>query len=378
MKYEYWFANVKGITNKRKQEIRSKVSDLKELYYIEETQFEKYEIRGKEKDSIQSSIQEWQLDEEYQKLEKKGVRCITMANAAYPSRLRNISSAPYALYVKGKLPSEDKLHVAIVGARECSPYGMAMAREFGKALASRGIEIISGMARGVDSAGQQGALHAGGTSFGVLGCGVDICYPRDAIGLYLELQEQGGVLSEYPPGTSPLSCHFPARNRIISGLSDVVLVIEAKKSSGSLITADMALEQGKDVYALPGPINSHLSQGCNELIKQGAGILLSPEDFLDELGIRGGTQAEKNKQKNFVLETDENMVYSCLDFRPRNLEQLMSQTKLSVSELLDILMRLELKGLVREISKNYYAVVEGNVDGTLSGNRGITCKSKDN
>ena len=255
---------------------------------------------------------------------------------------------------------------------------MSMAREFGKVLASNGIQIISGMARGVDSAGQQGALRAGGSSFAILGCGVDICYPRDAIGLYMELQEQGGVLSEYAPGTSPLPCHFPARNRIISGLSDAVLVIEAKKSSGSLITADMALEQGKDVYALPGPVNSHLSQGCNELIKQGAGIVLSPEDFLEELGIWRQKSEEKNEQKNFVLETDENMVYSCLDFRPQNLERLMEQTKLSVSELLDILMRLELRGLIKEISKNYYAVVEGNVDGTLSGNRGITCKSQDN
>lgn len=357
MKYEYWFANLKGISNRRKREIRQKVTTLEELYYIEETALTHYDLQEKEREILLQGIKAWDL-REYEKLEQKNVRCITMASENYPKRLLDVASAPYALYVKGKLPSEEKKTVAIVGARECSLYGESMANKFAKALASADVQIISGMARGVDSAGQRGALDVGGESFAVLGCGVDICYPRDKIGLYMELQENGGIVSEFPIGTNPLPQHFPARNRIISALSDAVLVMEAKEKSGSLITVDMALEQGKDVYALPGPVNSHLSKGCNMLIKQGAGVLLTPEELLEELGIMSKKEEEKNKQKKFPLESEEELVYSCLGFHPKNLEQLISMTNYSVVDLLDTLMSLELKGLVREISKNNYTIVE--------------------
>lgn len=353
MKYEYWFANLK-LSGKRKQEIRQVIQSAEELYYIEETILKQFLVDEKERKIILESTKAWKLDEEYQKLEQKGIWFVTILDEHYPRRLRDINSSPYTLYVKGKLPKEERPTVAIVGARSCSPYGEMMAREFSKALAAVGAQIISGMARGVDSAGQSGALAVGGSSYGILGCGVDICYPRDAIGLYMELQEEGGVISEFPIGTPPLSQHFPARNRIISGFSDLVLVIEAKEKSGSLITADFALEQGKDVYALPGPINSSLSRGCNALIKQGAGVLLSPEELLAELGFFDDRLSEKQKQNKIVLETEENIVYSCLGFHPVNMEHLTCVTQLPVAELLDVLMRLELKGLVKEIATNYY------------------------
>ena len=194
----------------------------------------------------------------------------------------------------------------------------------------------------------------GGCSFAVLGCGVDICYPREKIELYMQLQEQGGVISEFPLGTNPLPQYFPARNRIISGLADTILVMEAKEKSGSLITADAALEQGKDVYALPGPVNSRLSMGCNRLIRQGAGILLSPEELLVELGICHRNVKENDGQIKLLLETTEDLVYSCLDLQPRNLDYLFSVTNIPLPELLDVLMRLQLNGVVREITKNYY------------------------
>ena len=353
MQYEYWFANLKGISDKRKREIRAQFPSAQALYYIEETALKRYAIGDKERAIILDSTRTWNL-KEIDKLEDQGVQMVCYQDGAYPKRLKHISAPPYALYYKGTLPKETMKTVAIVGARECSPYGESMARVFAKELAAAGVSIISGMARGVDGAAQQGALDVGGSSFAILGCGVDICYPRDKIGLYMELQECGGVLSEFPIGTPPLPQHFPARNRIISGLSDVVLVMEAKEKSGSLITADMALEQGKDVYALPGPVNSRLSRGCNVLLKQGAEVLLSPEELLAELGISGKMKNENQEQKKLVLETAENMVYSCLDFHPKNLEQLMSATKFSVVKLLDVLMSLELKGLIREISKNYY------------------------
>ena len=358
MKYEYWFANLKGISSRRKMEIRQKVTSLEPIYNIEETVLKQIEIQKKEREIIIKSAREWELNAQYHKLEQQGIEFVPISDRRYPEQLHHISTAPYALYVKGKLPDKNKKTIAIVGARECSPYGECMAKKFAESLARAGIQIVSGMARGIDSFAQRGALEAGGESYAILGCGVDVCYPRDAIELYMNLQENGGVISEFPVGTKPLPQHFPARNRIISGMADAILVIEAKERSGSLITADMALEQGKEVYALPGPINSELSKGCNTLIKQGAGVLLSPEELLEDWGLMVGKNQQNNNLMKFPLESAENIVYSCLDFYPKNLEQLLNMTQYSVSELLDILMGLELKGYIKEISKNNYAIVE--------------------
>lgn len=358
MKYEYWFANIKGLGDKHKWDIRQRVETAKELYIIEETGWKRLGIPLKERKLMKESIEQWDLEEQYKKLKEQNVHFLTRKSKNYPKKLQVISSPPYALYIKGELPNENKLSVAIVGARECSPYGERMARLFSETLASEGVQIISGMARGIDGIGQKGALIAGGKTFAVLGCGVDVCYPAEHKRLYTEIQGHGGVISEKPLGTQPLAQFFPARNRIISGLADVILVIEAKERSGSLITADMALEQGKEVYALPGPANSLLSKGCHELIRQGAGILLSPEDLLEELGI-----LYKNKIKNFeenkiLLETHENMVYSCLDFEPKNLGQISMITNLTIPVLLNVLFDLELKGYIQEVSKNYYIKVK--------------------
>ncbi len=285
-------------------------------------------------------------------------RTITIEEKEYPKRLKNIKYPPKTLYVAGKLPRQERLSVAIVGARQCSVYGRNMAREMGEALAKEGVQIISGMALGIDGEAQKGALDVGGETYAVLGSGVDICYPREHFGLYEKLQEQGGILSEQPLGTKPLPQYFPARNRIISGLADVILVIEAKEKSGSLITADMALEQGKDVYALPGPVNSNLSRGCNKLIKQGAGIVISVEDFMEELQISHWEKLENEKQNKILLEREEILVYTCLDLYPKSLETLARETALSISELMHIIFCLELKGYVQEISKNYYVKIK--------------------
>lgn len=352
-KYEYWFASMQGVGNVKKRKMREGMKTAEALYYIEETELKAYGLTAKEQMCFQDSIGQWVLDEEYQKLQEKGVQCSTILDATYPKRLAELSTAPYAIFWKGSLPKDDMPTVAIVGARDCSAYGETMAREFAQALAKAGVQIISGMANGVDSSSQRGALEVAGESYGILGCGVDICYPREQIQLYMDLQKQGGVISEFPIGSKPLPQHFPARNRIISGLADVVLVIEAREKSGSLITADMALEQGKDVYALPGPVDSVLSRGCNYLIKQGAGVLLSPKELLEELGLF----CEKNTKKNLLLETEENIVYSCLGFYPKNMEQLLKETKMSVKVVLRTLLRLELMGIVKEISKNNYVKI---------------------
>lgn len=354
MKYEYWFANIKGLGNKAKRQIRNRFQDARELYYIEETALKRM---GMDKDTchkILKSMKEWRLEEEYKKLTEKQVKLYTIEDDDYPARLRMISAPPYAIYVKGELPKENGLSVAIVGARQCSTYGEVMARQYAETLADAGVQIISGMARGIDSVSQKSALAAGGKTFAVLGCGVDLCYPREHYALYRQLQECGGIISEQPLGTQPLPQFFPARNRIISGLSDLVIVIEAKERSGSLITADMALEQGKDVYALPGPCSSALSKGCHNLIKQGAGILLSPKELIEELGIFYKKAVENVTENKISLETPEKLVYSCLDFYPKSLNQILEETGISISVLMQTIVDLELKGVIKEMSKNYY------------------------
>lgn len=183
---------------------------------------------------------------------KKRIQYIRQEDPDYPERLRVHRGMPKGLYVRGRLPAADRPAVAVVGARRSDSYGNETARRFARELAAKGVQIISGMAWGIDGMAHKGALEAGGDTFAVLGCGVDICYPPGHQSLYEELLIKGGVLSEQPPGMPPLAGHFPARNRIISGLSDLVLVVEAREKSGSLITADQALEQGKDVYAVPG------------------------------------------------------------------------------------------------------------------------------
>ena len=214
------------------------------------------------------------------------IRYVAREDREYPEQMRNYPRMPLGLYVLGNLPDPEKKTVAIVGARMCSPYGRAEAIRFGEELAAKGVQIISGMAFGVDSWALLGALHAGGKGFAVLGCGVDVCYPKESYHIYRRIiQESGGILSEFEPGDSPAAWHFPIRNRIISALADVVLVVEAKLRSGSLITADYALSQGKSIYAVPGRNRDELSCGCNRLIAQGAGIAWDPEIILEELGI---------------------------------------------------------------------------------------------
>ena len=222
-------------------------------------------------------------------LARTGIFFSCIIEESFPSRLRFIPDPPFGIYCRGPLlppdpppfPGLESPAAAVIGARLASGYGREQARRFSYRMASRGITIISGMARGIDGIAQTAALDAGGRSYAVLGCGVDICYPEENRSLYDRLLQQGGILSEYPPGTPPEARLFPLRNRIISGLADAVLVIEARKKSGTLITVDMALEQGRDVFALPGRVSDSLSDGCNRLIRQGAAPATCPEDLLE-------------------------------------------------------------------------------------------------
>lgn len=225
---------------------------------------------------------------EYEELQTKGILFYPEYHPHYPVKLLSIPARPFGIFVKGKLPDVRQRSLAIVGARDCSEYGQYVARHFAEKMAQNGVAVISGLARGIDGIAQRAAMEAGGESFGVLGCGADICYPKSNEKLYRMCMERGGILSTYLPGTPPTPNLFPPRNRIISGLSDGILIIEAREKSGTIITADLALEQGKDVFVIPGRVTDRLSDGCNSLIRQGASLIQSPEQLLEELNIGYG------------------------------------------------------------------------------------------
>ena len=250
------------------------------------------------RNSLQVLLQERKQEPERieEELKKAGVRFVAALEERFPQKLKEIPDPPFGIYYKGRMPEENEPAAAIIGARLASGYGREQARRFGRRIGARGIAVISGMARGIDGIAQKAALDAGGKSYAVLGCGVDICYPEENRDLYEQLLQEGGVLSEYPPGTFPDARLFPPRNRIISGLSDLVLVIEARKKSGTLITVDMALEQGREVYALPGRVSDALSDGCNRLIRQGAGAATCPEDILEYFFGTGDRDCEKAEE----------------------------------------------------------------------------------
>ena len=232
--------------------------------------------------------QEENVKREYEELQIKGILFYPEYHPHYPAKLLSIPARPFGIFVKGKLPDVRQRSLAIVGARDCSEYGQYVARHFAEKMAQNGVAVISGLARGIDGIAQRAAMEAGGESFGVLGSGADICYPKSNEKLYRMCMERGGILSTYLPGTPPTPNLFPPRNRIISGLSDGILIIEAREKSGTIITADLALEQGKDVFVIPGRVTDRLSDGCNSLIRQGASLIQSPEQLLEELHIGYG------------------------------------------------------------------------------------------
>ena len=213
--------------------------------------------------------------------QRLGQRILTLQDAEYPQRLRNIFDPPLVLYVRGRMPAiDEEAAIAVEGTRNCTPYGVASAERLSQELAASGAVVVTGLARGVDTAAARGALRAGGTVVGVTGGGLDVVYPPENGDLYDDVASAGVLLSEYPPGSPPDKTHFPVRNRIMSGLSVAALIVEAPERSGALITARLALDQGRDVYAVPGPISAPVSVGCNRLIRDGAGLAAEGWDIL--------------------------------------------------------------------------------------------------
>lgn len=289
------------------------------------------------------------------------IRYVSSFDSDYPEKLLCLHDAPAGIYVRGRLPDPKKPAVAVIGFRNCTEYGRGMAEYFSSQLAAAGVQIISGMARGIDGIAQKAAADAGAETFGVLGCGVDVIYPRENMDLFNNVLVNGGLISEFPPGRAPLSSQFPSRNRIISALADVLLVIEARIKSGTGITVRFALEQGKDIYAVPGRLTDPLSAGCNRLIADGAGVAGSPDDILRALGIyeeqheNGVLTGAGNKARGkLTLAGSEKVVYSLLDLYPKTLDELVSAGGLSIPDAMEALLSLSLKGLASECGKNNY------------------------
>jgi DNA processing protein len=290
---------------------------------------------------------------EWERIQRAGVHVITVQDDEYPANLRHIDAPPPLLYIRGDFQPSDLWAVGVVGTRRASVYGREVAHTVCRELAAQGITIVSGLAMGIDTVAHRAALDAGGRTFAVLGSSVDQIYPPENRGLAQQIMEQGAIISEYPLGTRPDAGNFPPRNRIISGLSKGVVIVEAGVRSGALITARFAAEQGRDVFAVPGSILHPGSAGCNALIQQGATPLLAAEDVLNQLNLE---QVATKRAAHAVLAADpqESKLLNHLGREPVHVDEIVRQTAMSAPQVSSLLAVMELKGLVRQVGTMCY------------------------
>lgn len=304
------------------------------------------------------------LQNEYNLIQQNQVSIVTIFDENYPQALKNIPDPPVVLYVRGQLPPDSGVSVAVVGSRNASIYGLTVAETFSSQLAECGFNVISGLAKGIDAAAHRGCLKTGGQTVAVVGCGLCHIYPEENKALYGQIAQNGAVVSEFPMATPPISFNFPARNRIISGLSLAVLVIEASLKSGALITSRFALEQGRDVFAVPGKIDQPNSQGVNRLIKEGAKLVTCFEDILEELepelrralaGSAGTQQPEPEDNIQQNLNDAECAVVKCLTQQPLYIDDVAEKSGRAHGEVAGILLKLEIKKIIKQLPGKYYA-----------------------
>ena len=377
--YGCWLAGINGVGTKVLEALYRHVSCAEEIYDMDEQDLElilTQELSDK-RPAGKTAAKKAELITQAHRIDpmqtaaelmQRGIGFTCIEDTDYPARLRSIPDRPFAMYYIGKLPEDDAPAVAIVGARNCSGYGREQARRFAQTLALRGVNVISGMARGVDGIAGRAAAEAAACSYAVLGCGVDVPYPKENRELYYMLAEHGGILSEYVPGTQPKTQLFPKRNRLISGLADAVLVVESRLHSGTQITVDAALEQGREIFALPGRVGDLLSEGCNQMIKQGAGIACSPDDILEFLfGVSeeftdlSKQQRLARQQRGQSLPPVERALFEALecgeimeiDYLWHRAEQML-QLRLDISEVMAALMQLQIKGMAVAVGLSHY------------------------
>ncbi|MCR4992121.1 MAG: DNA-protecting protein DprA [Lachnospiraceae bacterium] len=376
---EYWLylSRVKGMESGRRKILLEMLGSPEEIYKAGEATLRSIPLLEDFHIGQLLNYRNTDYEKELESFTKAGIGFVTVDEKEYPGRLRDIPDAPPFLFFKGELPGDNDPAVAMVGSRKCSIYGREMCLKFSESLAAAGIDIISGMAAGVDGFAHRGAIKAGGKTYAVLGCGVDVCYPamnRDIFDTLSGKQDRiktdktesggdnvksyGGIISEYYPGDKALPYNFPQRNRIISGLCDILLVVEAGKKSGTFITVDHALEQGREIFAIPGRIGDMVSDGCNSLIKNGAMMATEPDDIIEELKNHYEMllTVEKKKKKTVKekLSGEEKEVYDRLEPVPIGINEISGLTGVGFDRLSMILISLELKGLIKEVGKNLY------------------------
>ncbi len=318
---------------------------------------------GKETENLIQNFREWEKAEKaVSEAHKRGFDILTLSDAEYPAKLKEIHSAPPVLYVFGKIERKDELSVAIVGSRYCNRYGTDVAKSLSRDLAGTGVCIVSGMARGIDSAAHKAALDAGGRTIAVLGSGLDVIYPPENHELYESIAKNGAVISAFPLGTEPDKNNFPERNSVISGLSLGTVVVQAAKKSGALITAHLALEQNREVFAVPGRIGENISTGTNRLIKKGAKLVENADDIVDEIpALRGLKNGEEQKnalkayeEKLALLPENRKKLLSLIRHEPLHIDQIAQKSGESVSSISTPMLELEIEGLVQQVEGGLY------------------------
>ena len=364
---KYWLAwnRVKEIGPIRFTKLIQAFSSLEEAWHVNSgTKYFLETLRISENTWLKIKEEKQKIDPESELalLEKMNSNVITIHDKEYPVLLKNIYDPPPIIYYRGDFIGimRQKTGIAIVGSRKATYYGRKVAREIAIELASHGYVVISGLARGIDTNAHLGSLEAGGLTIAVLGCGIDIIYPAENRSLTYRIIEKGAIISEFPIHTKPEKGNFPRRNRIISGLTSGTLVVEAAEKSGALITADFALDQGKEVFAIPGNIHSRFSKGCHDLIKQGAKLVHNYQDILEELEGKKGIikeEDETGKEERFFHEnlTDlEKHFLKYISIEPLHIDEITDLMKLSHAEVSEILLSLELKNCIKEIEGKRY------------------------
>jgi len=360
--YACWLDSIRFLTSANKYKLLDAAKTAYDIYNMKESDITF--LIGEKNSALIKQAKTQSPQNLYEKLQKSRVN-YTYCNADdFPARLHRIPDPPFGLFYKGTLPNDRTPAVAMIGARKCSEYGHCMAKRFAQELGRRGVNIISGMAIGIDGISQRAALDVGAHSYAVLGCGVDVVYPKSNQPLYERLLTDGAVLSEYPPGTEPRPMLFPPRNRIISALADVVLVVEAREKSGTLITVDMALEQGREVYVVPGRCTENLSAGCNMLLRQGASAALCAEDIINDMGweqLLPGVREEKKKSVSSYIKGLSPLaktICEIVDIIPVTQDTIIMLLREkgfreSVAEICNTLVALELNGIIARAGGQY-------------------------
>lgn len=355
--YVMWLSNIQGLGCKRVKDLIEYFGSAENIWNASLNTLLKVNFIPKHLiHKIYMSKDKEKVEKQLENLNKKNIQFISISNPKYPKLLKEIYDPPSILYIRGTLPDDDLEFVSIIGARRCSQYGSSVAYKLAKDLVKYNIVIVSGMARGIDSISQKGALDGGGYTIAVLGCGVDICYPPENRELMDKIIKHGCVISEYPPGTPPIGKNFPSRNRIISGLSKITVVVEAGKNSGTFITAEQALDNGRDVFAFPGNVTSPLSEGTNELIKEGCPAITSAEEILFELGIAYTNEELLNYLNNSAkgLNDEEKLIYDCIGIEGKTTEEIAYIINKPIQNLQYTLTMLEINGKIKKLHNGKY------------------------